>query len=115
VASAVASGLADAGVTTEPAALAYSLDFIPWQEELSELHIPRSLVGSLEVRALLDVLAGRELPAQLAALDGYDAAPAAGSWRHDPHRLTLGPHGSRTGRRRPAARKLPPCGHSLFR
>jgi len=75
VASAVASGLADAGVTTEPAALAYSLDFIPWQEELSELHIPRSLVGSLEVRALLDVLAGRELPAQLAALDGYDAAP----------------------------------------
>jgi len=38
-------------------------------------NIPRSLVGSLEVRALLDVLAGRELPAQLAALDGYDAAP----------------------------------------
>ncbi len=75
VASAIASGLADAGVTTEPAALAYSLDFIPWQEELSELHIPRPLVGSLEVRALLDVLAGRELPAQLAALDGYDAAP----------------------------------------
>jgi putative molybdopterin biosynthesis protein len=75
VASAIASGLADAGVTTEPAALAYSLDFIPWQEELSELYIPRSLVGSLEVRALLDVLAGRELPAQLEALEGYDAAP----------------------------------------
>ena len=81
VASAVASGLADAGVTTEPAALAYSLDFIPWQEELSELHIPTSLVGSLEVRALLDVLAGRELPAQLAALDGYDAAPCGRIWR----------------------------------
>ncbi len=75
VASAIASGLADAGVTTEPAALAYDLDFIAWQDELSELHIPRSLAGSLEVRALLDVLAGRELPAQLAALEGYDAEP----------------------------------------
>ena len=75
VASGIASGLAEVGVTTEPAALAYSLDFIPWQQELSELHIPRSLVGSPEVRALLDVLAGRELPAQLAALKGYDAEP----------------------------------------
>lgn len=75
VASAIASGLADAGVTIEPAALTYGLDFIPWQQEISELNIPRSLVGSTEVRALLDVLAGRELPAQLAALKGYDAEP----------------------------------------
>lgn len=75
VASAIAAGLVDAAVACEPAALAYGLEFIPWQEELSELHIPRSLVGSIEVRALLDVLAGRELPAQLAALEGYDADP----------------------------------------
>jgi len=75
VASAIASGLADAGVSTEPAALAYGLDFVPWQLEITELHIPRSLVGSPEVRALLDVLAGRELPAQLSALEGYDADP----------------------------------------
>ncbi len=74
-ASAIASGMVDAAVTCEPAALAYGLEFIPWQEELSELHIPRSLLGSTEVRALLDVLAGRELPAQLAALEGYDADP----------------------------------------
>ncbi|MHB1989108.1 MAG: substrate-binding domain-containing protein [Acidimicrobiales bacterium] len=73
VASAIAAGMVDAAVTCEPAALAYGLEFIPWQRELSELHIPRSLVGSTEVRALLDVLAGRELPAQLAALEGYDA------------------------------------------
>lgn len=72
-ASAVASGLADAAVATEPAALAFGLAFVPWQDEVSELHIPRSLLGSTEVRALLDVLAGRELPAQLAALEGYDA------------------------------------------
>lgn len=74
-ASSIASGVVDAGVTCEPAALVYGLEFIPWQQELSELHIPRSLVSSVEVRALLDVLAGRELPAQLAALDGYDPDP----------------------------------------
>jgi molybdate-binding protein len=75
VASAIGSGLADAAVTTEPAALAYGLEFVPWQQEISELHIPRSLMGSLEVRGLLDVLGGRELPRQLAALAGYDAEP----------------------------------------
>lgn len=75
VTSSISTGLADAGVSTEPAALAYGLDFYPWQQEISELHIPRSLVGSPEVKALLDVLAGRELPAQLMALDGYDADP----------------------------------------
>lgn len=74
-ASAIASGLAEAAVVCEPAALAYGLDFVPWTEELSELHIPRSLLGSVEVKALLDVLAGRELPAQLTALEGYDAEP----------------------------------------
>jgi len=75
VASAVGSGLADAAVMTEPAALAFGLEFVPWQEEISELHIPRSLMGGVEVRALLDVLGGRELPRQLAALEGYDAEP----------------------------------------
>lgn len=75
VASAVGSGLADAGVMTEPAALAFGLEFLPWQQEISELQIPRSLMGGVEVRALLDVLGGRELPRQLAALDGYDAQP----------------------------------------
>lgn len=73
VASAIASGLVDAGVTTEPAALTYGLDFVPWQQEISELLIPRSLMGGVEVKAFLDVLAGRELRQQLGALDGYNA------------------------------------------
>lgn len=75
VASAIAAGLADVGVASEPVALAYGLGFVPWQEEICELHIPSALLGTAEVRALLDVLAGRELPAQLAAIAGYDAEP----------------------------------------
>lgn len=75
VASAIASGLADFGVASEPAALAYGLGFVPWQDEICELHVPRGLLGTAPVKALLDVLAGAELPAQLSAIAGYDAAP----------------------------------------
>jgi molybdate-binding protein len=75
VASSIAAGLADVGVASEPVALAYGLGFVPWQEEICELHLPRSLLGTAEVRALLDVLAGRELTAQLTAIAGYDADP----------------------------------------
>ncbi len=75
VSSAIAAGLADVGVASEPAALAYGLGFVPWQEEICELWIPGSLLGTPEVRALLDVLAGSELPAQLSAIAGYDVSP----------------------------------------
>jgi molybdate-binding protein/transcriptional regulator with XRE-family HTH domain len=75
VASAVAAGLADGGVTAEPAAIAFGLSFIPWQEEITEFHIPRAHMAGTEVRALLDVLGGAELVRQLSSLDGYDAAP----------------------------------------
>lgn len=72
VASAITAGLADAGVTTEPAALAFGLAFLPWSDEVSEFHIAPREVASVEVGALRDVLAGRELARQLAALDGYE-------------------------------------------
>ena len=75
VASAIAAGLADVGVASQPAAIAYGLGFVAWQEEICELHVPRSLLGTPEIRALLDVLAGSELPAQLAAIAGYDPRP----------------------------------------
>lgn len=75
VASAVASGLAEAGVTTEPAAIAFRLAFVPWQQEVTELHVARANMGSPEVRALFDVLGGSELPRQLDSIDGYDASP----------------------------------------
>jgi molybdate-binding protein/DNA-binding XRE family transcriptional regulator len=75
VTSAIAAGLADVGVASEPAALAYGLGFVPWQEETCELLIPVSQLGTPEVRALLDVMAGSELRAQLSAIAGYDATP----------------------------------------
>jgi molybdate-binding protein/DNA-binding XRE family transcriptional regulator len=75
VTSAIAAGLADVGVASEPAALAYGLGFVPWQEEICELWIPGSLLGTPEIGALFDVLAGSELPAQLGAIAGYDVSP----------------------------------------
>ena len=75
VTSAIAAGLADVGVASEPAALAYGLGFVAWQEETCELWIPSAQLGAPEVRALLDVMAGSELHAQLGAISGYDATP----------------------------------------
>lgn len=73
VASAIAAGVADAGVTTEPSALAFGLSFVPWQDEVCELYVPRSLIATDELRSLLRVLGGRELSHQLETVAGYDA------------------------------------------
>jgi putative molybdopterin biosynthesis protein len=73
VASAVAAGLADAGVASEPAARAYGLAFVPMAEERFSLVIPGSHTASREVQALLKVLTSPWLLAQLANLPGYDA------------------------------------------
>lgn len=74
VASAIAAGLADAGVASEPAALAYGLAFVPLADERFDLVIPRSHRGTREVQGLLRVLASPWLLAQLASLPGYDPA-----------------------------------------
>jgi len=74
VASAVAAGLADAGVASEPAAAAYGLAFIPLAEERFSLVIPAEHTASREVQALFKVLSSPWLLAQLASLPGYDAA-----------------------------------------
>lgn len=74
VASAVAAGLADAGVASEPAALAYGLAFLPLAAERFDLVIPASQSGSREIQALLKVLTSPWLLAQLTILPGYDAA-----------------------------------------
>ena len=74
VASAVAAGLAEAGVASEPAARAYGLAFVPLAEERFSLVIPAEHAASREVQALFKVLSSPWLLAQLASLPGYDAA-----------------------------------------
>ena len=74
VASAVAAGLADAGVASEPAALVYGLAFLPLAAERFDLVIPASQTGSREVQGLLKVLTSPWLLTQLASLPGYDPA-----------------------------------------
>lgn len=72
VAAAITAGLADAGVASEPAAIAYGLAFIPLAAERFDLVIPAGLAGSREVQGLLKVLSSRWLLDQLASLPGYD-------------------------------------------
>jgi molybdate-binding protein/transcriptional regulator with XRE-family HTH domain len=72
VAAAAAAGLADAGVASEPAALAYGLGFVPLTAECSDLVIPARQAASREVDALRRVLASPWLLAQLGCLPGYD-------------------------------------------
>jgi putative molybdopterin biosynthesis protein len=73
VASAIASGLAEAGICAEPAALAYGLPFVPLADERFDLVIPRSAAESREVQSMVRVLSSPWLLAQLDSLPGYDA------------------------------------------
>ena len=74
VAAAIAAGLADAGVASEPAALAFGLAFVPLAAEHFDLVIPADQAASREVQGLLRVLSARWLLDQLASLPGYDPA-----------------------------------------
>ena len=74
VADAIAAGLADVGVASEPAALAYGLAFVPLAAERFDLVIPAEHAASREVQALVKVLSSRWLLDQLASLPGYDQA-----------------------------------------
>lgn len=74
VASAIAAGLAQAGISAEPAALAYDLPFVPLADERFDLVIPRSLADSRQVQAMIRVLSSPWLLGQLDSLPGYDAS-----------------------------------------
>jgi putative molybdopterin biosynthesis protein len=74
VAEAIAAGLADGGIASEPAALAYGLAFVPLTTERFDLVIPASQADSREVQGLRKVLSSRWLLDQLASLPGYDPA-----------------------------------------
>jgi putative molybdopterin biosynthesis protein len=81
VASAVAAGLADVGVASEPAARAYGLAFVPLARERFNLVIPAEHTASREAQALLKVLTSPWLLAQLASIPGYDAATCGERFR----------------------------------
>jgi transcriptional regulator with XRE-family HTH domain len=75
VADAIAAGLADAGVASEPAALAHGLGFVPLAAERFDLVIPAAAAATREAQALVKVLSSRWLLDQLASLPGYDPTP----------------------------------------
>ncbi|TAN25037.1 MAG: helix-turn-helix domain-containing protein [Actinomycetota bacterium] len=75
VASSIAAGLGDVGITMEPAAKAYDLDFIPLAAEHSHIVLSRPLLTTPEAQALLRVLGSPHMQTQLAGLPGYDAQP----------------------------------------
>jgi putative molybdopterin biosynthesis protein len=85
VAAAIAAGLADAAIASEPAALAYGLAFVPLTLEHFDLVIPAGQDGSRDVQDLLKILTSRWLLDQLASLPGYDPA------RCGEHIATLAP------------------------
>lgn len=72
VARAVAAGTADVGIGLELAARAFGLGFVPLSEVRFDLVIPRGHVAHPAVQVMLDVLQGRSLREDLAALPGYD-------------------------------------------
>jgi putative molybdopterin biosynthesis protein len=72
VASAIAAGLADAGIASEPAARAYHLGFIPLAAEHFDLVIPAAHTAAREVQGLRKALSSAWLHDQLACLPGYD-------------------------------------------
>lgn len=74
VAAAIAGGLADVGVASEPAALAYGMSFVPLAAERFDLVIPAEMTGTREVQGLLRVLSSSWLLGQLASLPGYDVS-----------------------------------------
>jgi putative molybdopterin biosynthesis protein len=106
VAAAISAGLADTGIASEPAALAYDLAFLPLTAEHFDLVIPAGQADSREVQGLLEVLSSTWLLDQLASVPGYDPTrcgkhiatlpPRSRRRRADPRGEVVGdPHASR--------------------
>ena len=72
MAAAIAAGLADTGIASEPAALAHGLVFIPLAAEHFDRVIPTGHVSTREVQGLLKILPPAWLLDQLGCLPGYD-------------------------------------------
>jgi putative molybdopterin biosynthesis protein len=107
VAAAIAAGLADAGIASEPAALAYGLAFRPLTAEHFDLVIPAAHASTRDVQGLLKVLSSAWLLDQLASLPGYDPARCGEHIAELPPRSQRAPRkpARSTGQPRPDDRK----------
>jgi molybdate-binding protein/DNA-binding XRE family transcriptional regulator len=74
VAAAIATGLADFGVTIRVAADVYGLGFVPIREERYDLVILKRDLDSAPVKAILDALSSHSLAHEVAQFCGYDTA-----------------------------------------
>lgn len=72
VASAVASGTADAGLAILSVAKALKLDFIPLAEERYDLVIPAESMELSGVRLVLEILQSTDFKSRIQKLGGYD-------------------------------------------
>jgi molybdate-binding protein len=76
VATAVASGIADAGFGIEAAARQFGLHFIPVINERYYLTCHQDTLARPEIRRLLEIMRGNEFTALAARYAGYDTAQA---------------------------------------
>jgi putative molybdopterin biosynthesis protein len=74
LASAVASGNADVGLGILEAAKATGLDFVPLVPEQLDFVVPKQLLNSYPVRALLQVIASDSFKKELEVMGGYNAS-----------------------------------------
>jgi molybdate-binding protein len=74
VAAAIASGVADAGITLRVAADAYGLHFITMREERYDLVIPERELQSTPVRAMLETLNSSRFANEISRLCAYETS-----------------------------------------
>ncbi|PLZ05221.1 substrate-binding domain-containing protein, partial [Fischerella thermalis] len=74
VALAVATGKADAGVSSASIATAFGLEFIPLHQSRYDLVILKQYLEEAPVQRLLGTLGHRQVISQLQALGGYDTS-----------------------------------------
>jgi len=74
VASAIAAGLADVGVTIRLGADAFGLHFIPYRDERYDLVIMETEVESAPIKAMLDALNSRRFAREVSQLCAHDTS-----------------------------------------
>jgi len=81
VAAAIASGVADAGITIRVAADAYGLHFIAMREERYDLVIPERELQSIPVRAMLETLNSSRFANEVSLLCAYETSQMGSAYQ----------------------------------